>query len=37
MANLILGWDHRAMDGIYAAQFLTALRHQLETADPAAQ
>lgn len=35
MVNLILGWDHRAMDGIYAAQFLTAVRHRLETADPA--
>jgi pyruvate/2-oxoglutarate dehydrogenase complex dihydrolipoamide acyltransferase (E2) component len=30
MVNLILGWDHRAMDGIYAAQFLTALRARLE-------
>jgi pyruvate/2-oxoglutarate dehydrogenase complex dihydrolipoamide acyltransferase (E2) component len=31
MANLILGWDHRALDGIYAAQFLTALRTRLES------
>jgi pyruvate/2-oxoglutarate dehydrogenase complex dihydrolipoamide acyltransferase (E2) component len=31
MVNLILGWDHRAMDGIYAAQFLTALRKRLES------
>jgi pyruvate dehydrogenase E2 component (dihydrolipoyllysine-residue acetyltransferase) len=30
MANLILGWDHRAMDGIYAARFLSALRGRLE-------
>jgi pyruvate/2-oxoglutarate dehydrogenase complex dihydrolipoamide acyltransferase (E2) component len=30
MANLILGWDHRAVDGMYAAEFLTALRTQLE-------
>jgi pyruvate/2-oxoglutarate dehydrogenase complex dihydrolipoamide acyltransferase (E2) component len=30
MANLILGWDHRAVDGVYAAQFLTALRKRLE-------
>jgi pyruvate/2-oxoglutarate dehydrogenase complex dihydrolipoamide acyltransferase (E2) component len=30
MVNLILGWDHRALDGIYAAQFLTALRGRLE-------
>jgi pyruvate/2-oxoglutarate dehydrogenase complex dihydrolipoamide acyltransferase (E2) component len=32
MVNLILGWDHRAMDGIYAAQFLSALRTRLEAA-----
>jgi pyruvate/2-oxoglutarate dehydrogenase complex dihydrolipoamide acyltransferase (E2) component len=31
MVNLILGWDHRALDGIYAAQFLTALRKRLES------
>ncbi|HET6509674.1 MAG TPA: 2-oxo acid dehydrogenase subunit E2 [Baekduia sp.] len=31
MANPILGWDHRALDGIYAAQFLTALRRRLES------
>lgn len=31
VVNLILGWDHRAMDGIYAAQFLTALRVRLES------
>ena len=30
MTNLILGWDHRALDGAYAARFLTALRRQLE-------
>jgi pyruvate/2-oxoglutarate dehydrogenase complex dihydrolipoamide acyltransferase (E2) component len=30
MSHLILGWDHRAVDGIYAAQFLTALRGRLE-------
>jgi pyruvate/2-oxoglutarate dehydrogenase complex dihydrolipoamide acyltransferase (E2) component len=30
MMNLVLGWDHRAMDGVYAAQFLTALRSRLE-------
>jgi pyruvate/2-oxoglutarate dehydrogenase complex dihydrolipoamide acyltransferase (E2) component len=30
MVNLILGWDHRALDGIYAAQFLTALGRRLE-------
>ena len=30
MVNLILGWDHRALDGVYAAQFLTALRGRLE-------
>lgn len=32
MANLILGWDHRAMDGVYAARFLTHLRGRLEGA-----
>jgi pyruvate/2-oxoglutarate dehydrogenase complex dihydrolipoamide acyltransferase (E2) component len=31
IVNLILGWDHRAMDGIYAAHFLTALRIRLES------
>jgi pyruvate/2-oxoglutarate dehydrogenase complex dihydrolipoamide acyltransferase (E2) component len=31
MVNLILGWDHRAMDGIYAAQFLGRLRGRLES------
>lgn len=30
VANLVLGWDHRAIDGMYAAQFLTALRRRLE-------
>ncbi len=31
MVNLILGWDHRAMDGVYAARFLRALRQRLES------
>jgi pyruvate/2-oxoglutarate dehydrogenase complex dihydrolipoamide acyltransferase (E2) component len=31
MANLCLSWDHRALDGAYAAQFLTALRRRIET------
>jgi pyruvate/2-oxoglutarate dehydrogenase complex dihydrolipoamide acyltransferase (E2) component len=36
MVNLILGWDHRALDGISAARFLTALRGRLEApASPA--
>lgn len=30
MVNLILGWDHRAIDGVYAAQFLSSLRARLE-------
>jgi pyruvate/2-oxoglutarate dehydrogenase complex dihydrolipoamide acyltransferase (E2) component len=30
IVNLILGWDHRAIDGVYAAQFLSALRARLE-------
>jgi pyruvate/2-oxoglutarate dehydrogenase complex dihydrolipoamide acyltransferase (E2) component len=27
-----LSWDHRALDGVYAAQFLAALRDRLEAA-----
>jgi pyruvate/2-oxoglutarate dehydrogenase complex dihydrolipoamide acyltransferase (E2) component len=30
MVNLILGWDHRAIDGMYAAHFLTRLRQRME-------
>jgi len=30
IANLCMSWDHRALDGAYAAQFLTALRRRLE-------
>jgi pyruvate/2-oxoglutarate dehydrogenase complex dihydrolipoamide acyltransferase (E2) component len=30
MTYLCLGWDHRALDGALAAQFLTALRKKLE-------
>jgi 2-oxoglutarate dehydrogenase E2 component (dihydrolipoamide succinyltransferase) len=30
MTYLCLGWDHRALDGAYAAQFLSALRKKLE-------
>jgi pyruvate/2-oxoglutarate dehydrogenase complex dihydrolipoamide acyltransferase (E2) component len=30
MANLCLSWDHRALDGAYAARFLTALRGRIE-------
>jgi pyruvate/2-oxoglutarate dehydrogenase complex dihydrolipoamide acyltransferase (E2) component len=30
MAYFVLGWDHRAIDGMYAAHFLTALRRRLE-------
>lgn len=29
MANLILGWDHRAIDGIYAARFLGAIKSRI--------
>lgn len=32
IANLVLGWDHRVIDGMYAAQFLTAIRRRLEAA-----
>lgn len=31
MVNLCMSWDHRAIDGAYAAQFLTALRRRLES------
>jgi pyruvate/2-oxoglutarate dehydrogenase complex dihydrolipoamide acyltransferase (E2) component len=31
MAYLCLSWDHRALDGAYAARFLTALRKRVET------
>lgn len=37
MINLILGWDHRALDGAYAAQFLTALRRRLEADETSAR
>ncbi len=30
MANFVLGWNHRALDGVYAAQFLTSLREAVE-------
>jgi pyruvate/2-oxoglutarate dehydrogenase complex dihydrolipoamide acyltransferase (E2) component len=30
MVNLCMSWDHRALDGAYAAQFLTALRKRVE-------
>jgi pyruvate/2-oxoglutarate dehydrogenase complex dihydrolipoamide acyltransferase (E2) component len=31
MAMLCMSWDHRATDGAYAAQFLTALRRRIES------
>ena len=31
MTYLCLSWDHRALDGAYAAQFLSALRTKLES------
>jgi pyruvate/2-oxoglutarate dehydrogenase complex dihydrolipoamide acyltransferase (E2) component len=30
MTNLCMSWDHRAVDGAYAARFLTALRRRIE-------
>ena len=30
MTMLCMSWDHRAIDGAYAAQFLTALRRRIE-------
>jgi pyruvate/2-oxoglutarate dehydrogenase complex dihydrolipoamide acyltransferase (E2) component len=34
MVNLVLGWDHRAIDGVYAAGFLAALRDVLRQPSP---
>jgi 2-oxoglutarate dehydrogenase E2 component (dihydrolipoamide succinyltransferase) len=31
MANLCLSWDHRALDGALAAQFLSAVRRRIES------
>jgi pyruvate/2-oxoglutarate dehydrogenase complex dihydrolipoamide acyltransferase (E2) component len=31
VVNLCMSWDHRAVDGAYAARFLTALRKRLES------
>jgi pyruvate/2-oxoglutarate dehydrogenase complex dihydrolipoamide acyltransferase (E2) component len=31
MTMLCMSWDHRAIDGAYAARFLTALRRRIET------
>jgi pyruvate/2-oxoglutarate dehydrogenase complex dihydrolipoamide acyltransferase (E2) component len=28
---LCMSWDHRALDGAYAAQFLAALRRRIES------
>lgn len=33
VGNLTLGWDHRAFDGAYAAEFLARVRDILETRD----
>jgi pyruvate dehydrogenase E2 component (dihydrolipoamide acetyltransferase) len=33
VGNLALSWDHRAMDGAYAARFLAAVKHVLEHRD----
>ena len=30
MVNFVLGWDHRAVDGVYAARFLGRLRAALQ-------
>lgn len=37
VGNLTLGWDHRAFDGAYAAQFLERVKEILETRDWAAE
>jgi pyruvate dehydrogenase E2 component (dihydrolipoamide acetyltransferase) len=33
VGNLALSWDHRAMDGAYAARFLATVKHVLEHRD----
>jgi pyruvate dehydrogenase E2 component (dihydrolipoamide acetyltransferase) len=33
MGNLVMSWDHRAVDGAYAAAFLARVREILETRD----
>jgi pyruvate/2-oxoglutarate dehydrogenase complex dihydrolipoamide acyltransferase (E2) component len=30
MAYLCMSWDHRALDGVLAAQFLSALKRRIE-------
>ena len=35
MTMLCMSWDHRALDGAYAAQFLAALRRRIQAAQPA--
>ena len=37
VGNLTLGWDHRAFDGAYAAEFLARVREILETRDWSAE
>jgi len=37
MAHLCMSWDHRALDGAVAAQFLAALRGRLEQAEHASR
>ncbi len=33
IAHLCMSWDHRVLDGMYAARFLTALRQRIEGRD----
>lgn len=33
VGNLVLAWDHRAVDGAYAAAFMAKVRQVLETRD----
>jgi 2-oxoglutarate dehydrogenase E2 component (dihydrolipoamide succinyltransferase) len=33
VGNLVLSWDHRAFDGAYAAAFVAAIKHTIETRD----
>jgi len=36
MAYLTLGYDHRLIDGAVADQFMSVVKKQIETFDPAA-
>jgi 2-oxoglutarate dehydrogenase E2 component (dihydrolipoamide succinyltransferase) len=37
VGNLVMSWDHRAFDGAYAAAFMRAIKHVIETRDWSAE